>query len=62
MSSITISARLDKKGSETLRYNHFVFGRLGTDLSGGFYLNKNIVLPDKIVIELPVEKEGEKDA
>ena len=62
MSSITISARLDKKGSEALKYNHFVFGRLRADLSGGFYLHKNAVLPDKIVIELPTEKEGEKDA
>ena len=63
MSKITVPARLDKKGSEAAKYNHFIFGRLGTNLSGGFYLHKESELPEVIVIELPEkEKEGEKDA
>ena len=63
MSKITVPARLDKKGSEAAKYNHFIFGRLGTNLSGGFYLHKESELPEVIVIELPVkEKEGEDNA
>ncbi len=63
MSKITTTAKLDVKGSELSKYSHYVFGKLGANLSGGFYLAKGSVLPDEIVIELPEkEKEGEKDA
>lgn len=63
MSKITVPAGLDEKGSELSKYNHFVFGRLGANLSGGFYLHKEVECPETIVIELPVkEKEGEDNA
>lgn len=63
MSKITIAAKLDEKGSELSKYNHFVFGRLGANFSGGFYIHKEVECPKMIVIELPgKEREGEKNA
>jgi hypothetical protein len=38
---------------------HFVFGKLGSDFSGGLYIKKGVTIPDILEIEIPetVKKE-----
>ncbi len=65
MSTMSLVAKLDLKGSEIANCYHYTFGRVGSPLSGGFYLRKNIDPPTALAIDIPditKEKEGEKDA
>ena len=67
MAVINIVARLDVKGSEGAECYHFTFGKVGSPLSGGFYLQKSIEPPTALAVDIPnivkeKEKEGDKDA
>lgn len=65
MPTVTLVARLDPAGSEQADCYHFVFGRLGSAVSGGFYISKSAPLPTALAIDipsLPEKKEGNKDA
>ena len=65
MPTVTLVARLDKAGSEQANCYHFVFGKLGSTIGGGFYVNKLSPLPTALAIDIPSlteEKEGDKDA
>jgi hypothetical protein len=65
MSTVTLVARLDKAGSEQANCYHFVFGRLGSTVSGGFYISKSAPIPTALAVDIPIlteEKEGDKDA
>jgi len=64
MSTVTLVARLDPAGSEQSDCYHFVFGRLGSAVSGGVYINKFAPLPTALAIDIPStteKKEGDKD-
>lgn len=65
MAVVTLVARLDPAGSEQSDCYHFVFGRLGSAVSGGVYINKFTPLPTALAIDIPStteKKEGDKDA
>lgn len=54
-----IVAKLDKSGSEGLKYNHYVFGKPGSEINGGFYIDKALENPpDFIEIEIAQVKGG----
>jgi len=64
MPTVTLVARLDPAGSEQSDCYHFVFGRLGSAVSGGVYINKFAPLPTALAIDIPnlaEKKEGDKD-
>jgi len=57
--TLKIVAKLDKSGSESRIYHHYTFGKPGSDVNGGFYINKTMVNPpDSIEIEI-AQKKGE---
>jgi hypothetical protein len=35
---IALDLRFDSAGSETLKYNHYTFGKRGSAISGGCYV------------------------
>jgi len=50
----TIVAKLDRKGSETLPNWHYIIGKVGDNISGGFYVDKKMEFPpDFLKIEVP---------
>lgn len=55
--SKTFEARLDKAGSEGTKYNRFVFGRTGSPINGGFYVDKELKPPDEIIITFKKKEE-----
>lgn len=56
----TLVARLDKKGSEAAECFHYIFGKPGSNVSGGVYINKKMEYPpDFIEIEI---KRGDDNA
>jgi len=58
--NISIKAKLDVKGSETLPHWHYTIGKIGDAVSGGFYIRKDAVNPpDEINIVVPDPKKGE---
>ena len=62
MSTVTLVARLDPAGSEQADCYHFVFGRLGSTVGGGFYISKSAPLPTALAIDIPdIAKEKENE-
>jgi hypothetical protein len=56
---LKIIAKLNKRGSETAQYNHYTFGKPGSDVNGGVYIKKSTTNPPD-VIEIEIEqKKGE---
>jgi hypothetical protein len=56
-----LKATLDVKGSETRSCDHYVFGKLGSAVSGGVYIQKCMnEPPDELVITF--KKVGDNDA
>lgn len=54
-----IKAKLDKAGSETALYEHFVFGTPGSPVCGGVYIRKDLAIkPDFVTLEVIRPKEG----
>jgi len=50
---ISITAKLDKKGSEATKCFHYIFGKPGGEVSGGVYIDKKMEYPpDFIEIEI----------
>lgn len=65
MPTLSLVAKLDQKGSETAKYYHYTFGRVGGNISGGLYISKDCIPPTALAIDIPdvqQEKEGELNA
>ena len=45
----------DTKGVEVRRveHHHFVFGQIGDEISGGFYIRKGTEIPESLVLKIP---------
>lgn len=43
------------------RHHHFVFGKLGSPISGGFYVKEGTPIPDMLSISVPDLKEEESN-
>jgi len=56
--TLKIVAKLDKSGSEYRIYHHYTFGKPGSDVNGGFYINKTMVNPPDF-IEVEINHRGE---
>jgi hypothetical protein len=54
---ISIIAKLDKKGSEVAKCWHYIIGKPMAEVSGGIYIDKEMINPpDFIEIEIPQVK------
>jgi len=57
--TLKLLAKLDKRGSETAIYNHYIFGRPGSPVNGGVYIKKDSKNPpDEVVIT--IDRKGEE--
>jgi len=54
-----VVAKLDKSGSESMKYTHYIFGKPGSEINGGLYIRKDVmIVPDFIEIEIAQVKGG----
>jgi hypothetical protein len=56
--TLKLVAKLDKKGSEASHYTHYIFGKPGSPVNGGVYIEKSMPNPpDFLELEFKQEKE-----
>ncbi len=48
---------IDGKIIKRIEHHHFTIGKLGEEISGGFYIKKGISIPDTLIINVPEVKE-----
>lgn len=48
---------IDGKIIKRIEHYHFTIGKLGEEISGGFYIKKGISIPDTLIINVPEVKE-----
>jgi hypothetical protein len=46
------SPRYDNEGNEIARieHHHFIFGKIGSVISGGFYIKRGEEVPEKLIL------------
>lgn len=51
-----ISTPIENKDKEIIGYkehHHFIFGSIGSVISGGFYIRKGTEIPESILLKVP---------
>jgi hypothetical protein len=56
----SIKLILDEKGSSMAECNHYVFGQVGSELSGGVYIKKTVPQPNEITFKYERESDNAK--
>jgi hypothetical protein len=48
------SPRYDNEGNEVARieHHHFTFGKIGSIISGGFYIKRGEEIPEKLILTI----------
>lgn len=60
MPTVSLVAKLDVKGSRGAKCYHYTFGRVGSPISGGLYIQKDLTPPTALAIDIP-DKDKEKE-